>query len=108
VSTIQYASSPTTNDNKGSKIIPPEGDLRLESDYESDPDPTRHAYCAFDDLSHKSDTEILNQTTSPLPSKPMLSEEARESIAHVKGFEQNKAICVRTHGPHLVARTVST
>ena len=66
--------------------MPHEGHLRLDSDYESDPDPTGHAYGAFDDMSHESDTEILNETESPLPSKPMLYEEAGESIGDVKGF----------------------
>ena len=55
VSTIKYASSPTTNDNKGSNILPHEGHLRLDSDYESDPDPARHAYSAFDDIIHRSE-----------------------------------------------------
>jgi len=79
-SIIKYASSLTTNDNKGSNILPNEGHLHLDSDYELDPDPTGHAYGTFDDISHDSDTEILNETVSPLHSKPMLYERARESI----------------------------
>jgi len=71
-SIIKYASSPTTNNNKGSNILPHEGHLRLDSDYESDSDPTGHAYGAFDNISHELDTEILKETASPLPSKPML------------------------------------
>ena len=59
-STIKYASSPTTNDNKGSNILPHKGHLPLNSDYASDPDPTGHAYGAFDDIIRESDTEILN------------------------------------------------
>jgi len=90
-STIKYASSPTTNDNKGSNILRHEGHLRLYSDYESDPDPTGHTYSGFDDISHESDTEILNETASPLPSKPMLYERARESIGDVKGVEQEQS-----------------
>ena len=41
-SKIKYASSATTNDTKRSNILPYEGHLRLDSDYESDPDPTGH------------------------------------------------------------------
>jgi len=78
-STIKYASLQTTNDNKGSNILPRAGHLRLDSDYESDPDPTGHRYGAFDDISHECDTEILNETLSPLPSKPMLYEGVGES-----------------------------
>jgi len=89
-STIKYTSSPTTNHNKGSNILPHEGHLRLDSDHESDPDPTGHVYGAFDDISHKSDTEILNETASPLPNKPMLYEGAAESIRDVQGFEQEQ------------------
>jgi len=70
--------------------LPHEGHLRLDSDYESDPDRTGHAYGAFDDISHESDTEILNETVSPLPSKTMLYEGACESIGDVKGFEQEQ------------------
>jgi len=87
-STIKYASSRTTNDNKGSNILPPEGHLCLNSDYESDQHPTGHGYGAFDDMSHESDTEILNETASPLTSIPMLYEGAGESIGDVKGFKQ--------------------
>jgi len=79
-STIKDASSPTTNDNKGSNILPHLGHLRTDSDHQSDPDPTGHAYGAFDDNSHESDTEIINKTASPLTSKPMLYEEAGKSI----------------------------
>ena len=88
---IKYTSSPTTNDNKGSNLLHNEGHLCLDSDYESDTDATGHAYGAFDEMSHKSDTEILNETASPLPSKPMLYEGAGESIGDVKGFEQEQS-----------------
>jgi len=91
VSTIKYASSPPTKDNKGSNILPHQGHLRLDSDYESDPDPTGHEYSAFTDISHESDTEILDETASPLPSKPMSYEEAGDSIGDVKGFEQEQS-----------------
>jgi len=99
-STIKYAFSLTTNHNRGSNILPPEGYLRLDSDYESDPDPTGHAYGAFDDTSHKSDTEILNETASPLPNIPMLYEGAGESIGDVKGFEQEQSnLCQHPWSP---------
>ena len=71
--------------------MPHEWHLRLDSDYESDPDPTGYAYGALDDISHESDTEILNETARPLPSKPMLYEGAGESIGDVKGFEQEQS-----------------
>jgi len=99
-STIKYASSPTTKDNKGSNILPHKGHLRLDSDYESDPDPTRHAYGELDDISHESDTEIPNETASPLLSKPMLYEGAGESIGDVKGFEQEESnLCQHPWSP---------
>jgi len=63
----------------------------LDSVYESDPDPTGHAYGAFDDISHESDTEILNETASRLPSKPILYDGAGESIGDVKGFGQGQS-----------------
>ena len=71
--------------------MPHEGHLHLVSDYESDPDPTGHVHGAVDDISHESDTEILNETTSPFPSKRILYEGARESIGDVKGFEQEQS-----------------
>jgi len=80
--------------------LPHEGALRLDSDYESDLDPTRHAYGAFDDISHESDTEIVNETASPLPSKPMLYQEAGESIGDVNGFEQEQSnLCQHPWSP---------
>jgi len=103
-STIKYASSLTTNDNKGSNILPNEGHLCLDSDYESDSDPTEHAYGAFNDISHKSDTEILNETASPFPSQPMLYEAAGESIQEVKGFEQEQSnLCQHPWSPFSTA-----
>jgi len=100
VSTIKYASSPTTNNNKGSNLLPHEGHLRLDSDYESDPDPTGHADGAFHDISHESDTEILKETVSPLPSSQMLYEGAAESIGDVKGFEQDQSnLCQHPWSP---------
>jgi len=90
-STIKYASSPTTIDNQGSNILLHERHLPLDSDYESDTDTTEHAYGAFADISPESDTEILNETASPLPSKPMLYKGAGESIGDVKGFEQEQS-----------------
>jgi len=99
-STIKYASGPTTKDNKGSHILPHRGHLRLDSNYECDPDPTGHAYSAFDDISHESDTEILNHTASPLPSKPMLYKGVGESMGDVKGFEQEQSnLCQHPWSP---------
>jgi len=90
-STIKYASSPTTNDNKGSNILPHKGHLCLDSKCKSDPDPTGHSFSALDDIRKESDTEIFNETASPIPSKVMLYEWAHESIADVKGFEQEQS-----------------
>jgi len=99
-SIIKYVSSLTTNDNKGSNILPHEGHLHLDSAYESDPVPTGYAYGAFDDISHEPDTEILNETASPLPSKPMLYEVAGESIGDVNGFEQEQSnLCQHPWSP---------
>jgi len=81
-------------------ILPHKEHLHLDSDYESDPDPTGHAYGTFDDISHKSDTVILNETASPLPSKLMLYEGAGESIGDVKGFEQEQSnLCQHPWSP---------
>jgi len=70
--------------------LPHEGHHRLDSDYESYPDPTGHGYGAFDNISYESDTKILNETASRLPSKPILYEGAGESKADVEGFEQEQ------------------
>jgi len=90
-STIQYASLPSTNDDKGSNISHYKGPLCLDSNYELDPDRTGCADSALDDISHKSHTKIFNETASPLPSKPMLYEEAGASIGNVQGFEQEQS-----------------
>jgi len=80
--------------------LPHEGHLRLDSDSESDSDPTGHAYGASDDTRQESDAEILNQTPGPLPSKPMLYEGAGESIGAVKGFEQEQSnLCQHPWSP---------
>jgi len=99
-STIQVASSPTKNVNKGSDILRHEGHLRLDSDYESDPHPTGRENGAFDDISHESDTEILNEPACPLPSEPTLYDGAGESIGDVIGFEQEQSnLCQRPWSP---------
>jgi len=55
---------------------------------------------ALNDIIHESDTEILNETASPLPSKPMLSEGAGESIGDVKGFQQEQSnLCQHLWSP---------
>ena len=90
-STIKYTSSPSTHDNKGSNIFSHEGHLHRDSDYGSDPDPTRNAYSTFHDISHHSDIEILKETTSPFPRKLILYKGAGESIGDVKGFEQEQS-----------------
>jgi len=80
--------------------VPHKAHLRLECDYEKDPDSTGHVYGAFDDMSHQSDTEILIETASPLPSKPMLYEGAGESIGDVWGFEQEQSnLCQHPWSP---------
>ena len=80
--------------------MPHEGNLPLDYDYESDPDPTGHAYGAFDVISHESDTKILNENGSPLPSKLMLYEGGGESIGDVKGCEQEQSnLCQHPWSP---------
>jgi len=80
--------------------LPYKGHLRLDSDYESDPDLTGHAYGAFDDIGHKSDTQILNETGSPLPSKLMLYQRAGDSRGYVKGFEEEESnLCQHPWSP---------
>jgi len=71
--------------------LPHDRHLHLDCNYESYPDPTGHVYGACDDISHVSDTEILNETASLLPIKPMLYEGAGESIADVKGFKPEQS-----------------
>jgi len=71
--------------------LPYKGHHCLDSDYKSDPDPTRRAYSVFDEISHKSDTEICDETASLFPSKLMLYKGASKSIGDVKGFEQEQS-----------------
>ena len=92
--------------------MPHEGHLCLDSDYESDLDDTGHAYGAFDDISPESNTEILNETASLLPSKRVLYEGAGESVRDVNGFEHEESnLCQHscfpfssTHGFKLASR----
>jgi len=65
-STLGYASSgDITNDVETSILHHPEARERLDSDYESDPDPTGQELDAF--AAHQSDTEIPDDSTSCHP-----------------------------------------
>ena len=80
--------------------MPQEGHLQLDCDNETDPDPTGQVYGTFNDISHNSDTEILNTTASPLPRQLILDEGASESIGDVKGIEQEQSnLCLHPRSP---------
>ena len=66
-----------------------EGQERLDSDYESEPEPTgRELYAYTDDIAHESDTEILGDSTSSLPARQEHFEHAGDAIRDVNGFER--------------------
>jgi len=64
----------------------PEASELHYSDYESDPDPTRHELDPF--TAHESDTEIPADYTSSLPGRQEHYPRAGEAIGEVDGFEQ--------------------
>jgi len=81
-STVQYCSTVINHDNK-SDIKRHDGHQGPDSDYKSDPEPTRHEYDVFNDIRHKYDLEILKEPSSVLPSKPTIYEGAGSSISEV-------------------------
>ena len=59
-STVRY-----TNSDAETDLLHHEGQERLDSDYESEPEPTGHELDGYtDDIAHESDTEILGDSTS--------------------------------------------
>jgi len=87
VSTVQSYSTAINSDNE-SNIKLHDGHQGPDSDYQSDAKRTRQEYDAFNDIGYESDTEIYNEPSSMLPSKPTMYEGAGSSIGEVKGFEQ--------------------
>jgi len=70
----------------------PQASELQDSDYESDPDPTRHELDSF--TAHESDTEIPDDSTSSLPDRPEHYPRAGDTIGDVVRFEQeNSNLC---------------
>ena len=84
---VQYSSTAINNDNE-SYIKHHDRHQAPDSDYESDPKPTGHEHDAFNDIGDQSDTEILNQPSSVIPSKLTIYQGTSSFIRVVKGFEQ--------------------
>ena len=64
-STVRY-----TNNNQETDLLHHEEQERLDSDYESEPEPTGHELDAYtDDIAHESDTEILGNSSASLPDR---------------------------------------
>jgi len=63
---------------------------RLDSDYESDPEPTGHEHDVLSsDVVYESDTEVLNNTASFSSSQQKHCPGAGEAIGDVNGFKQD-------------------
>jgi len=73
-------------------LYQPEAREGQHSDYEYDPDHTGHELDAF--TTHKSDTEIPDDSTSSLPDRQEDYPRAREAIGDVDRFDQeNSNLC---------------
>ena len=83
-STVRY-----TNSDAETDLLHHEGQERLDSDYESEPEPTGRELDAYtDDIAHESDTKILGDSTSSLPARQEHFERAGDAIRDVNGFER--------------------
>ena len=107
-SRIKYASSLTTNDNKGSNILPMRGisawiptmnQIEIPLDIR-----TAHSMPSVTSLIQRYSTKL--QVHYPVNQCFMKGPANLYEMSRV--LSKNKAICVSTHGPHLVARTVSS
>jgi len=92
-STVGYPSSgDIINDVETSILHHPEGSELQDSNYESDPDPTRHELDAL--IAHESDTEVPDDSTSSLPGRQEHYLRVGEAIGDVDEFEQeNSNLC---------------
>ena len=82
-STVRY-----TNNDAETDLLHYKEQECLDSDYESEPEPTGRELNAYtDDIAHTSDTEILDDSTSLLPGRQEHFERAGEAIRDVHGFE---------------------
>jgi len=98
-STVQSCSTAINSENE-SDIKRHDGHQGPDSDYEFDPAPTGQEYDTFNNIGHESDTDILNEPSSVLPSKPTIYEGPSSSIGEVKCFEQEDSnLCQDTWSP---------
>ena len=83
-STVRY-----TNSDAETDLLHQEGQARLDSDYESEPEPTGRELDGYrDDITHEFDTEILGDSTSSLRARQKHFERAGNTIRDVNGFER--------------------
>ena len=83
-STVRY-----TNSDAETDLLHHEGQECLDSDYESEPEPTGRELDAYtDEIAHESDTEMLGHSTSSLPARQEQFERAGDEIKDVNVFER--------------------
>jgi len=91
------------NDVETSILHQPEASELLDSDDESDPDPTGHALDTF--TPHESDIEIPDDSMSSLPGRQEHYPRAGEAIRDVDAFEQeNSNLCENLWAPFSCAQ----
>ena len=83
-STVRY-----TNSDAETDLLHHKGQERLDSDYESEPEPTGRELDAYtNNIAPESDTEILGNSTSSLPARQEHFERATDAFRDVNGFER--------------------
>ena len=83
-STVRY-----TNIDAETNLLHDEGQERLDSDYQSEPEPNGCELDAYmDDIAHESNTEIVGDSTPSILATQEHFERARDAIRDVKGFER--------------------
>ena len=103
-STVRY-----TNSNAETELLHHEGQEGIDSDYESEPEPTGCELDPYtDNIAHESDTEILGDSTSSLPARQEHFERAwGMQLGMSMDLSVNTTICATTHGHHSPVRPVS-
>ena len=101
-STVQYINMESSVSHN------PDASERQHSDCESDPGPPGLDPNAFyRDIAYESDTEVLDDATSPSAANRFLMKVPEKPPETFTGLSTNTATCARTLGHHSIARKVS-